>query len=160
MVNNEKREAYILKGTFALCFVVLTALCFVLFWPQKNLHNPTQLKIRSGIPLSELAQEMKNDSLISNLPANCCVEVPCDINSDGYTPTKIGNLPEQLAALMRTNINVQILTAEAATSNKKEHIYHAALLDPLTSSILSIDEIYSMTNKLLDAHKDYLPKYS
>ena len=101
-----------------------------------------------------------NDSLISNLPANCCVEVPCDINSDGYTPTKIGNLPEQLAALMRTNINVQILTAEAATSNKKEHIYHAALLDPLTSSILSIDEIYSMTNKLLDAHKDYLPKYS
>ena len=61
---------------------------------------------------------------------------------------------------MRTNINVQILTAEAATSNKKEHIYHAALLDPLTSSILSIDEIYSMTNKLLDAHKEYLPKYS
>ncbi len=66
MVNNEKREAYILKGTFALCYVVLTALCFVLFWPQKNLHNPTQLKIRSGIPLSELAQQMKNDSLISN----------------------------------------------------------------------------------------------
>ena len=101
-----------------------------------------------------------NNSLISNLPANCCVEIPCEVNSNGYIPTKIGNLPEQLAALIRTNINVQILTAEAATSNKKEHIYHAALLDPLTSSILSIDEIYSMTDKLLDAHKEYLPKYS
>ncbi len=100
-----------------------------------------------------------NENLISNLPKNCCVEVPCRINSDGYHPEKIGNLPEQLAAIMRTNINVQILTAEAAITKKKEHIYHAALLDPLTSSALSIDEIYSMTDKLIEAHKDYLPEY-
>ena len=62
--------------------------------------------------------------------------------------------------LMRTNINVQILTAEAALTQEREHIYHAAMLDPLTSSILSIDQIYSMTNRLLEAHKDYLPKYN
>ena len=93
------------------------------------------------------------------MPKNCCVEVPCRINSDGYHPEKVGNLPEQLAAIMRTNINVQILTAEAAITKKKEHIYHAALLDPLTSSALSIDEIYSMTDKLIEAHKDYLPEY-
>ena len=101
-----------------------------------------------------------NNNLIDNLPNNCCVEVPCKINSNGYTPQKIGNLPEQLAALIRTNINVQILTAEAAITNKKDYIYQAAMLDPLTSSILSIDEIYSMTDKLLKAHKDFLPKYN
>ena len=101
-----------------------------------------------------------NNNLINNLPQNCCVEVPCTINSEGYLPQKIGNLPEQLAALMRTNINVQILTAEAVITNKKENIYHAAMLDPLTASILSIDEIYSMTDKLIEAHKDYLPKFN
>ena len=103
---------------------------------------------------------LMNNNLINNLPSNCCVEVPCLINSDGYNPQKVGNLPEQLAALMRTNINVQILTAEAATTNKKEYIYHAAMLDPLSASSLSIDEIYSMTDELIDAHKDYLPKYN
>ena len=60
---------------------------------------------------------------------------------------------------MRTNINVQILTSEAAITKKREHIYHAVLLDPLTSSILSIDEIYSMTDQMIEAHKQYLPLY-
>ena len=101
-----------------------------------------------------------NKNLIDNLPQNCCVEVPCTINSEGYLPQKIGNLPEQLAALMRTNINVQILTAEAALTKKREHIYHAAMLDPLTSSNLSIDEIYKMTDELINAHGNYLPNYN
>ena len=101
-----------------------------------------------------------NNNLINNLPNNCCVEVPCLINSNGFIPQKVGNLPEQLSALMRTNINVQILTAEAATTKKREYIYHAAMLDPLSASNLSIDEIYSMTDELIDAHKDYLPKYN
>ncbi len=100
-----------------------------------------------------------NDGYIDNLPSNCCVEVPCLINSKGFKPQKIGKLPEQLAALMRTNINVHILTAEAALTKKREHIYHAALLDPLTSANLSINEIYSMTDELIEAHGKYLPKY-
>ena len=100
-----------------------------------------------------------NDGYIDNLPSNCCVEVPCVINSNGYTPQKFGKLPEHLAALMRTNINVQILTAEAAMTKKREHIYHAALLDPLTAANLTIDEIYSMTDKMIEAHENYLPKY-
>ena len=82
------------------------------------------------------------------------------INSSGYSPKKFGKLPEQLAALMRTNINVQILTAEAALTRKKEHIYHAAMLDPLTAANLTIDEIYSMTDKMIEAHGNYLPKYN
>ena len=101
-----------------------------------------------------------NENLIDNLPLNCCVEVPCVINSDGFKPQKTGKLPEQLVALMRTNINVQILTAEAALTKKREHIYHAAMLDPLTAANLTIDEIYSMTNKMIEAHGNYLPKYS
>jgi alpha-galactosidase len=101
-----------------------------------------------------------NDGYIDNLPSNSCVEVPCLINSKGYFPEQIGKLPEHLAALMRTNINVQILTAEAAITKKREHIYHAALLDPLTAANLTIDEIYSMTDKLIDAHGNYLPKYN
>ena len=101
-----------------------------------------------------------NEGFIDNLPLNCCVEVPCTINSNGFTPLKIGKLPEQLSALMRTNINVQILTAEAALTKKKEHIYHAAMLDPLTGANLTIDEIYDMTNKMIKAHDNYLPHYN
>jgi len=101
-----------------------------------------------------------NNGYIDNLPSNCCVEVPCIINSDECTPQQFGKLPEQLAALMRTNINVQILTAEAAVTKKREHIYHAALLDPLTAANLTIDEIYSMTDKMIEAHGNYLPKYN
>ena len=100
-----------------------------------------------------------NNGLIENLPSNCCVEVPCIVNDKGFYPQKIGRLPEQLSALMRTNINVQILTAEAALTKKREHIYHAAMLDPLTSSHLSIDEIYALTDEMLEAHANYLPKY-
>ena len=100
-----------------------------------------------------------NNGLIENLPSNCCVEVPCIVDEKGFDTPKIGRLPEQLSALMRTNINVQILTAEAALTKKREHIYHAAMLDPLTSSHLSIDEIYALTDEMLEAHADYLPKY-
>ena len=68
-----------------------------------------------------------NNGLIENLPSNCCVEVPCIVENKGFYPQKIGRLPEQLSALMRTNINVQILTAEAALTKKREQIYHAAM---------------------------------
>ena len=100
-----------------------------------------------------------NNGFIENLPSNCCVEVPCIVDNKGFYPQKIGRLPEQLSALMRTNINVQILTAEAALTKKREHIYHAAMLDPLTASHLSIDEIYALTDEMLEAHSDYLPEY-
>ena len=100
-----------------------------------------------------------NEGYIDNLPSNCCVEVPCLVNSNGNKPQSTGRLPEHLAALMRTNINVQILTAEAALTNKKESIYHAAMLDPLTGANLSIDEIYSLVDRLIEAHNKYLPEY-
>jgi len=100
-----------------------------------------------------------NHGLIDNLPAECCVEVPCLVDRNGVQPTKIGSLPPQLAALMQTNINVQSLTVEAALTNKRDHIYHAAFLDPHTAAELDLDQIVSLVDDLIEAHGDWLPEY-
>lgn len=97
--------------------------------------------------------------LIENLPREACVEVPCLVNRNGIIPCHVGKLPEQLAAMNRTNINVQLMTVEAAVTKKKDHIYQAAMFDPHTSSELSIDDIISMCDDLIEAHGSYLPKY-
>ena len=97
--------------------------------------------------------------LIKNLPEEACVEVPCLIDGQGIHPCYVGSLPVQLAAMNMTNINVQLLTIEAAKTLKKEHIYQAAMLDPHTSSELSVDDIKKMVDELIEAHGDYLPKY-
>ncbi len=102
---------------------------------------------------------LNEEGLISNLPRNACVEVPCLIDASGVQPVAVGALPPQLAALNMTNINPQLLAIEAALTGKKEHIYHAALLDPHTSAELTIDEIISMCDELIEAHGDWLPKY-
>ncbi|WP_068777150.1 alpha-glucosidase/alpha-galactosidase [Paenibacillus sp. FJAT-26967] len=100
-----------------------------------------------------------NTGLITNLPDEACVEVPCLVDASGVTPTYVGALPPQLAALNRTNINTQLLTIEAAVTGRKEHIYHAALLDPHTSAELSIDDIVSLCDDLIEAHGSWLPAF-
>ncbi len=101
-----------------------------------------------------------NNGLIDNLPQGCCVEVPCLVDKNGLQPTKVGALPIQLAAMMRTNINVQELTVEAALTGKREHIYHAAMLDPHTAAELDLDQIVHLVDDLIEAHGDLLPEYS
>jgi alpha-galactosidase len=100
-----------------------------------------------------------NNGLIDNLPQGCCVEVPCLIDRNGIQPTKIGKLPPHLAALMQTNVNVQGLTVEAALTHKREYIYAAAAVDPHTSAELSLDQIWSLVDDLIEAHGDWLPAY-
>jgi alpha-galactosidase len=100
-----------------------------------------------------------NRGLIDNLPQDCCVEVPCLVDKNGIQPTKVGTLPPQLAAVMHTNINVQALTVEAALTLKKEHIYHAAMLDPHTAAELDLEQIHNLVDDLLEAHKGWLPEY-
>lgn len=100
-----------------------------------------------------------NDGLIDNLPQGCCVEVPVLVDKNGLQPTKVGTLPPQLVALMQTNINVQALTVEAALTCRREHIYHAAMLDPHTAAELSLDQIWSLVDDLIAAHGDWLPQY-
>jgi len=100
-----------------------------------------------------------NNGLITNLPSKAVVEVPCFVDASGVTPTYVGDLPEQCAAMNRTNINVQLLTIEAARTLKKEYIYQAALMDPHCQSELSIDDIIAMCDALIEAHKGWLPEY-
>ena len=100
-----------------------------------------------------------NRGLIDNLPEGACVEVPCLVDANGITPTRQGALPPHLAALMQTNINVQALTVEAIATGKREHIYHAAMLDPHTAAELSLDQIWSLVDDLIEAHGDWLPKF-
>ena len=102
---------------------------------------------------------LNTDHLITNLPAEACVEVPCLVNSYGVHPCHVGSLPVQCAAMNMTNINVQLLTIEAARTRKLDHIYQAAMLDPHTGSELDIDTIKKMVDDLIAAHGDYLPKY-
>lgn len=102
---------------------------------------------------------VQNNGLIDNLPDGCCVEVPVLVDKNGLQPTKIGKLPPHLAAMMQTNINVQSLTVEAALTGKRDHIYHAAMLDPHTAAELSLEQIWSLVDDLIEAHGDWLPRY-
>lgn len=93
-----------------------------------------------------------NNGLITNLPQKACVEVPCLVDGSGVSPTYIGELPLQLAAMNSTNINPQLLTIEAAVTKKRETVYQAAMLDPHTGAQLSIDDIVAMCDELIEAH--------
>jgi alpha-galactosidase len=101
-----------------------------------------------------------NAGLITNLPAECCVEVPCLVDANGIQPTHIGALPPHLAALIQTNVNVQSLAVEAALTGRREHVYHAAMLDPHTAAELTLDEIWAMVDELIAAHGSYLPNFN
>ena len=94
-----------------------------------------------------------NNGLIPNLPAEACVEVPCMVDARGVSPTYVGKLPLQLAAMNMTNINCQLLTIEAAVTGSMEHVYHAAMLEPHTAAELSTDEIVALCDELRAAHE-------
>ena len=94
------------------------------------------------------------------LPADCAAEVPCLVDASGIQPTYIGELPPQLTALMRTNINVQELTVKALLTENREHIYHAAMMDPHTAAELDLDQIWNLVDDLLAAHGEWLPEWA
>src|SRR6478735_5736596 len=99
-----------------------------------------------------------NEGLIDNLPAGACVEVPCLVDRTGVQPTRIGALPPQCAALNRTFLNVVELTVAAALEGSREHVYHAAMLDPNASGSLDLDAVRVICDELIDAHGDALPR--
>ena len=107
----------------------------------------------------QIGGNVMNTGLIPNLPSNCVVEVPCLVDGNGVQGTYVGALPPQCAALNMTNVNVHLLAVEAALTGKKEHLYHAAMLDPHTSAELRLDDIVKMCNELIKAHGDMLPKF-
>ncbi len=114
--------------------------------------------LETGVP-RVIYGNVPNRGLITNLPEGCCVEVPCLVDRNGIQPVHVGDLPPHLAALMQTNINVQALTVEAALTGKREHIYHAAMLDPHTAAELDLEQIWALVDDLIAAHGDWLPEY-
>jgi alpha-galactosidase len=108
---------------------------------------------------AKIAGNIPNTGLITNLPDGCCVEVPCLVDASGIQPTFIGNLPPQLAALNRTNINVQSLIVEAALSGDTDAVYHAVMLDPLTAAVCTLPQIHGMVSEMLDAEQQWLPQF-
>jgi alpha-galactosidase len=102
---------------------------------------------------------LRNNGCIPSLPADCAAEVACLVDDRGIQPTYAGSLPPQLTALMRTNINVQELAVAALLTENREHIYHAAMLDPHTAAELDLDQIWSLVDQLIDAHGNWLPAW-
>jgi alpha-galactosidase len=100
---------------------------------------------------------VRNDGLIDNLPNGVCVEVPCLVDRVGVQPTRVGPLPIQLAALNQTFLNPVGLTVAAALEGNREHVYHAAMLDPNAAGSLDLDTITTICDELLDAHAASLP---
>ncbi|MCC7354683.1 MAG: alpha-glucosidase/alpha-galactosidase [Anaerolineae bacterium] len=101
---------------------------------------------------------VENTGLIENLPRGCCVEVPVVAQRSGLHPCHVGELPPQLAAINRTNVNVQELAVRAALEGKREHVYHAAMLDPNAASMLSLDEIWALVDELIASHGELMPE--
>ncbi len=102
---------------------------------------------------------VQNNGAITSLPRKCAIEVACLVDDNGIQPTVVGDLPPQLTAIMRTNINVQELTVEALLEEKREHIFHAAMHDPHTSCELDLEQIWKMTEELITAHGPWLPDW-
>jgi alpha-galactosidase len=111
-----------------------------------------------GGPPRVLPGNLRNDGLIDNLLDDACVEVPCLVDRNGVQPTRIGALPPQLAAMNRAFLNVSELVVRAALDGSREHVYHAAMLDPSTSATLTLDAIVGLCDEMISAHGAALPE--
>lgn len=115
--------------------------------------------IWTGEP-SVIYGNVQNKGYITSLPQNCAVEVPCLVDRNGIQPTYIGEIPPQLSTVMRTNIGPQELTVAALMSENRDHIYHAAMMDPHTAAELDLEQIWQLVDELLEAHRDWLPEWT
>jgi alpha-galactosidase len=123
--------------------------------PQSHEYGSFIIHSRETDTARVIYGNVPNTGLIENLPDGVCVELPCLVNAQGIQPTHIGMLPPQLAALCQTNINVQTLTVEAALTGRREHIYHAVMLDPHTATVLTLDKIWAMCDDLIAEHQKH-----
>ena len=130
--------------------------------PSARTHEYGSIIIEAMVTnqLARVYGNVPNHGLIDNLPAGCCVEVPCLVDGNGIQPTRVGRLPTQLAALNRTNVNVQELIVEAARRGDREAVHHAVMLDPLTAAACTLPNIHKMVDELLAAEAQWLPQFS
>ena len=127
--------------------------------PSQEYASRIVNSVWTGEP-SVIYGNVRNNGAISSLPDDCAVEVPCLVDTSGIQPTRVGALPPQLTALIRTNVNVQELTVRALMSENREHIYHAAMMDPHTSAELDLDQIWALVDDLIAAHGEWLPAWA
>lgn len=110
--------------------------------------------------LFEFNGNVANDGLIDNLPEHCCVEVPTLASKHGFRPMHVGPLPPQCAALVNISVSSEEMAVEGALSGDPRLVFHAVCFDPLTSAVLSLEEIKAMTRDLFAVNRDYLPQFS
>ena len=113
--------------------------------------------METGHPRRMNINVRNDEGAIANLATDACVEVPCLVDNRGVNPCTVGDLPPQLAALNRSNVNVQRLAVKAALEHDQETLRQAIKLDPLTAAACTLDEIDDMVSDLLAANADYLP---
>ncbi len=127
--------------------------------PSKEYASSIVNSVWTGEP-SVIYGNLRNSGVISSLPDRAAVEVACLVDDNGLQPTYVGDLPPQLTALMRTNINVQELTVAALMTENREHIYHAAMMDPHTAAELDLEQIWNLVDDLIEAHGTWLPDWA
>ena len=133
---------------------------------EKKIEVPNSVEYASqiinsvwtGTP-STIYGNISNKGFIPDLPEGCAVEVPCLIDAQGIHPNIVTDIPPQLIAIMRSNINVQELTVKALIAQDRQYVYHAAMMDPHTGAELDLDQIWQMVDSLLDEHRDWLPEF-
>lgn len=126
--------------------------------PQSNEFAPQIIHSMATNTPRTVYTNVANNGLITNLPDACIVEVPTQVSGSGLKPQAVGSLPPQLAAMMQTNINVQELTVAALKTGNRDHIYHAAMLDPHTAAELDLGQIHQLVDDLLTAHGSFIPE--
>ena len=136
------------------------------FTSQGKIEVPNSVEYASQIinsiwtdTTSTIYGNISNKGFIPDLPEGCAVEVPCIIDAKGIHPNRVTDIPPQLIAIMRSNINVQELTVKALVAQDRQYVYHAAMMDPHTGADLDLEQIWQMVDELIDAHGDWLPEF-
>lgn len=127
--------------------------------PSHEYASSIMNSVWTGEP-SVVYGNVRNNGCITSLPDNCAAEVPCLVDASGIQPTFVGALPPQLTALIRTNINVQELTIAALMTENRDHLHHAAMMDPHTAAELDLDQIWRLVDDLLAAHGEWIPGWA
>ena len=127
---------------------------------RSNEYGSRIVNALAGGGVEKIYGNVMNAGHIANLPNDVCVEVPCRVDSDGIEPLSVGDIPEHLAAINQTQINVQRLAVKAALESDPEIVFQAMALDPLTGAVGTLDEIRAMTAELLAAHAPWLPAFA
>lgn len=98
--------------------------------------------------------------LITNLPADGCVEVACWVDRAGIHPTRFGPLPRQMAAICAADMRCFDLGAQAAIERSRELATWALMVDPLTSACCTPSQIRAMADELFEAEAAWLPGFA